>query len=50
MKSPTSAEATRKMRTAVELLERFAANPWAVSFTSLAAAAAVIGWDRLPFA
>jgi hypothetical protein len=38
------------MRSAIELLDRFAANPWALSITSFALTALVIGWDKLPFA
>jgi len=38
------------MRTAIELLDKFAANPWALSFISFALTVVVIGWDRLPFA
>ena len=38
------------MRTAIEMLDRFAANPWALSITSFALTALVIRWDHLPFA
>ena len=38
------------MRAVNELFDKFAANPWALSFISFALTVVVIGWDRLPFA
>jgi hypothetical protein len=36
------------MRAAIEWLDRFAANPWALSFTSFALTALVIRSGHLP--
>jgi hypothetical protein len=38
------------MRNVNELLDKFTANPWALSFISFALTLAVVGRDRLPFA
>ena len=35
------------MRTAIEWLDRFAANPWALSATTFVLTAVVIRWDSI---